>query len=111
MKLTTQLPYFGLLTLLHSTGITSAAQCEVVTTQDSVPSYPVALQEYSYCGGYLNVTAWIQNVNYNKVVQFYYADSQGNVTPLNMISLGWIGMVDGTNNGWEYWAADTPRKL
>ncbi|KAF3912754.1 Glucoamylase [Dactylellina cionopaga] len=109
MKFTTKLRFLGLLTILNtSPSLTASPGCETVTTQGNIPDYPVALQQYSYCGGYLNVSAWIQNVNYNKVVQLYYADAAGRVSPLNAISLGWVRMADGTNNGWEYWAAQTP---
>ncbi|KAK6543641.1 glycoside hydrolase 15 protein [Orbilia ellipsospora] len=110
MKLSSQLRFLGLLTLLNTSPSLSSTsgQCDTVQTQASIPSYPVALQEYSYCGGYLNVSVWIQNLNYNKIVELYYADGSGQVTPLSVISLGWVSMVDGTNNGWEYWAAQTP---
>jgi len=109
MKFTTQLRFLGLVTLLNSSpSLSSTPGCDIVQTQGNIPSYPIALQEYSYCGGYLNISVWVQNVNYNKVVQLYYADGSGKVTPLSIISLGWVAMADNTNNGWEYWAAQTP---
>ncbi|RVD85500.1 uncharacterized protein DFL_003821 [Arthrobotrys flagrans] len=109
MKVSSPLRFLGLLGLLHSAPSFSATtQCEVVGIEGNIPNYPVALQQYSYCGGYLNVSAWVQNVNYNKVVQLYYANAKGEVTPLSVVSLGWIQMADGTDNGWEFWAAQTP---
>ncbi|KAF3916431.1 Glucoamylase [Orbilia brochopaga] len=115
MKLTTQLRFLSVLTLLTGSSpslslpaSTQIGGCDVVTTQGNIPNYPIALQEYSYCGGYLNVSAWVQNVNYNKVIQLYYADATGKVTPLSIISLGWAQMAEGTNNGWEYWTSQTP---
>ncbi|KAF3937920.1 Glucoamylase [Dactylella cylindrospora] len=113
MKFATHFRLLSLLSLnlaVHTVPSSAAVggECDVVTTQDTIPAYPVALQEYSYCGGYLNVTAWVQNVNYNKVIKLYYADALGEVTPLNVISLGWVQMVEQTNYAWELWAAETP---
>ncbi|KAK6341442.1 glycoside hydrolase 15 protein [Orbilia brochopaga] len=118
MKLTTQLRFLSVLALLNGSSLslsspasTQGSSCDVITTQGNIPNYPIALQEYSYCGGYLNVSAWVQNLDYDKVIQLYYADSTGKVTPLSIVSLGWSHMAEGTNNGWEYWTAQTPLYL
>ncbi|KAJ6263083.1 Glucoamylase [Drechslerella dactyloides] len=115
MKFTKQLHFLSLLGLFNgpspSVSLPASVQalgCDIIRTQGNVPGYPIALQEYSYCGGYLNISAWVQNVNYNKAIQLYYANGVGKVTPLTVVSLGWSAMADGTNNGWEHWTAQTP---
>lgn len=60
-----------------------------------------------YCGGTLNVTVYIANLDYDKVVDLYYTNRQGESTPLSVVSLGYESSI-GTNGLWELWGASTP---
>ncbi|GAB7355611.1 hypothetical protein MBLNU459_g6337t2 [Dothideomycetes sp. NU459] len=66
----------------------------------------VALSQYSYCGGSLNVTAYIANLDYDKIVTLYYTNRQNVSTPLAALSLGYLSTISGTN--YELWGADVP---
>ncbi|OZJ02834.1 hypothetical protein BZG36_04351 [Bifiguratus adelaidae] len=85
-----------------------AQSCNLTVVTNTIPSTPVALQSYSYCGGNLNVTVYIQNLCYNKVVNLYYTNGNNVSTPLSVISLGYQEEIPGTNYGWEFWTANAP---
>lgn len=85
----------------------SSQACNVTTLQFTTPSSGhVALQTYSYCGGNLNITSYIHNDDYNKVVTVYYTDAAGDSTPLTSLQLNYQESVG--NTGWEIWSAVTP---
>jgi len=51
------------ITIAAQNPTTIAAQnptCTTVTRASAIPTTPVALQSYSYCGGTLDITAYIQ---------------------------------------------------
>ncbi|KAK6434864.1 hypothetical protein LTR95_008952 [Oleoguttula sp. CCFEE 5521] len=82
--------------------------CQVTTVATTPPATGtgVELSSYSYCGGSLNVSVYIENVNYNKVVSLYYTNAQNQSTPLSVISLGYQNSIANTN--YETWGANTP---
>lgn len=83
--------------------------CQTVTEQSSVPansSTEVALQSYSYCGGSLDLSVYVANLDYDKIVTLYYTNKQNLSTALSSISLSYQSSVSGTN--YELWGADTP---
>ncbi|KAF2769099.1 glucoamylase precursor, partial [Teratosphaeria nubilosa] len=65
----------------------------------------VALRSYSYCGGTFDGTAFIANLDYNKVVTLYYTNRQNESTPLSSLTFAYSGPIAGTN--WELWTAST----
>jgi len=90
-----------------SSSFAQSTPCQTTTVQAAVPtSSNVALRSYSYCGGNLDVSVYIANVNYNKVVTLYYTDSQGVSTPLTSLALGYNSSIPNTN--YEFWSASTP---
>ncbi|KAG9696846.1 glucoamylase precursor, partial [Aureobasidium melanogenum] len=100
-------PLGALLAFCPSSSFAQNTPCQTTTVQASVPNDTnVALHSYSYCGGNLDVSVYIANVNYNKVVTLYYTDSQGVSTPLTSISLGYNSSIPDTN--YEFWSANTP---
>lgn len=100
-------PLGGLLAFCPSSSFAQNTPCQTTTVQASVPtSSNVALNSYSYCGGNLDVSVYIANVNYNKVVTLYYTDSQGVSTPLTSLALGYNSSIANTN--YEFWSANTP---
>ncbi|TKA51591.1 hypothetical protein B0A49_11671 [Cryomyces minteri] len=88
--------------------IAQNSACQTVTALSTAPApgVGVALETYSYCGGTLNVTVYIENVNYNKIVTLYYTNKQNQSTPLSVVQLGYSGDV--ANTKYEIWAASTP---
>ncbi|KEQ62318.1 glucoamylase precursor [Aureobasidium melanogenum CBS 110374] len=103
----TAAPLGALLAFCPSTLVAQNTACQTTTVQASVPNNTnVALHSYSYCGGSLDVSVYIANVNYNKVVTLYYTDSQGVSTPLTSVSLGYNSSIPDTN--YEFWSANTP---
>ncbi|KAG9658439.1 glucoamylase precursor, partial [Aureobasidium melanogenum] len=100
-------PLGALLAFCPSSSSAQNIPCQTTTVQASVPNNTnVALHSYSYCGGNLDVSVYIANVNYNKVVTLYYTDSQGVSTPLTSVSLGYNSSISNTN--YEFWSANTP---
>ncbi|THW21717.1 glucoamylase precursor [Aureobasidium pullulans] len=100
-------PLGGLLAFYPSSSFAQNTPCQTTTVQASTPSDTnVALRSYSYCGGNLDVSVYIANVNYNKVVTLYYTDSQGVSTPLTSVALGYNSSIPDTN--YEFWSANTP---
>nr|OQO21361.1 hypothetical protein B0A51_11978 [Rachicladosporium sp. CCFEE 5018] len=85
-----------------------AQTCQVTAVATTPPATGtgVELSSYSYCGGSLNVSVFIENVNYNKVVSLYYTNAQNQSTPLSVISLGYQNSIADTN--YETWGANTP---
>ncbi|KAK5161403.1 hypothetical protein LTS14_001199 [Recurvomyces mirabilis] len=83
--------------------------CQTTTLTSSVPTNgtEVALGSYSYCGGTLNATAYIANLDYNKVVSLYYTNAQGQSTPLSVVTFGYSSSI-GTDGSWELWTTSTP---
>ena len=81
--------------------------CETITVTPNVPSTGdnVALGTYSYCGGTLNASAYIANLCYNKIVELYYTNAQGQSTPLSVISFGYDHGISNTN--YEIWSTST----
>lgn len=53
------------------------------------------------CGGVLNATAYIANLDYDKIVSLYYTNAQNESTPLSVVDFGYSSDV-GVNN-FEYW--------
>ena len=73
--------------------------CQTTTLLTSPPSNgtELALASYSYCGGTFNGTAYIANLDYNKVVSLYYTNAQGQSTPLSVVNFGYSsGVGDGS---------------
>lgn len=92
------------LTLLSSV---SAQTCQTTTLQPTTPTTGnVVLKSFSYCGGTLNTSVYINNLAYNKKVTLYYTDRQGKSTPLSSVGLGYNNGIDGTN--YELWGSSTP---
>ena len=91
--------------LMPSIGETQS--CQTTTVQSTLPAINtnVALQSYSYCGGYLNVTAYVANLDYDKVVTLYYTNRQNVSTALSVIGLGYNSSVE---DEFEIWGAYTP---
>ncbi|KAK0969984.1 hypothetical protein LTS01_015969 [Friedmanniomyces endolithicus] len=90
-------------------GFVSGQACQTTTLTSSVPtnsSTKLALASYSYCGGTLNATAYIANVDYNKIVSLYYTNAQGQSTPLSVVNLGYASGIG--NGSWELWSTSTP---
>ncbi|KAB8556618.1 hypothetical protein FH972_025655 [Carpinus fangiana] len=83
-----------------------ASPCSTKTLAHAVPGVGTGVQlaSYSYCSGTLNATAFVENTNYNKIVRLYYTNSNGVVTPLSILQLGYAGDVPGAS-GWENWIA------
>lgn len=49
---------------------------------------------------------YIANLCYNKAVNLYYTNRQGESTPLSVVSLGYVNSIANTN--YETWGANTP---
>ncbi|KAK3651509.1 hypothetical protein LTR56_005651 [Elasticomyces elasticus] len=100
----TSLPYG-----LAFAGTALGQACQTTTLTSSVPTEgsELALATYSYCGGTLNATAYIANVNYNKQVNLYYTNAQGQSTPLSVVELGYTSSI-GDDGTWELWGTTTP---
>jgi len=82
--------------------------CQTTTFSSSAPTdgTELALATYSYCGGVLNSTAYIANVNYNKVVSLYYTNAQNISTPLSVVTFGYTSSIG--DGSWELWSTSTP---
>ncbi|KAK4541511.1 hypothetical protein LTR36_007957 [Oleoguttula mirabilis] len=82
--------------------------CQTTTLRSSVPTNAteLALQSYSYCGGTLNASAYIANVDYDKTVSLYYTNAQGQSTPLSVVNFGYSSSIG--NGSWELWTTSTP---
>ncbi|KAK4986607.1 hypothetical protein LTR50_005217 [Elasticomyces elasticus] len=93
---------------LFLTDAVLAQTCKTETLQSTIPTdgSEVALNTYSYCGGSFNVTVYIANLCYNKIVRLYHTNAQNQSTPLSVASLNWIKEIDGTNYAWELWGAN-----
>ncbi|QDS68606.1 hypothetical protein FKW77_001152 [Venturia effusa] len=91
--------------------VCSSAQhnCTPSVTSTAVPAdgTGVRLQQFSYCGGVLDVTAYIEDVNYDKSVAIFYTDGSNKSTPLSVIALAYVSAVTG-NDKWQLWSAKTP---
>jgi len=94
--------------LFASVFATATAQtCNTTTLQSTVPvTGNVVLKSFSYCSGYLNATAYVANLDYNKVVTLYYSDVQGQSTPLSTADFNYVSSVDGSN--YELWTTSAP---
>ncbi|TID22653.1 MICOS complex subunit [Venturia nashicola] len=79
----------------------------ITSTAPPADGSGVQLHLFSYCRGDLNVTAYIEDVNYDKVVTVYYTDRYNKSTPVNSIALDYISAVTG-NEKWQIWSAKTP---
>ena len=90
------------------TTTTNAAACKTTTLRSSPPDNGthVALMSFSYCGGVLNLTSYIENDDYDKVVTLYYTNSAGQSTPLSSTTLNYESSIAGTN--FELWGSTTP---
>ena len=84
--------------------------CQTTTLLTAPPTTngtKIALGSYSYCAGVFNATAFVGNVDYNKVVSLYYLDGSGASTPLSVVTFGYTnGIGDGST--WELWSTSTP---
>ncbi|KAF2157282.1 glycoside hydrolase family 15 protein [Myriangium duriaei CBS 260.36] len=85
----------------------SAQQCQPNVVNPTLPTngQEVVLQSYSYCGGFLNATVYIANLDYDKLVTLYYTTRQNVSTPLSALSLGYISSIPNTT--YEYWGSAT----
>lgn len=94
--------------ILAFASTTLGQACVTTTVQSSVPTNgtELALQSYSYCGGTLNASAYIANVDYDKVVSLYYTNAQGLSTPLSVVDFGYSSGIG--NGSWELWTTSTP---
>ncbi|CAK3951477.1 carbohydrate-binding module family 21, glycoside hydrolase family 15 [Lecanosticta acicola] len=82
--------------------------CNTTTLQNDVPASGgpnVTLKSFSYCGGTLNTSAYIANLDYDKAVTIYYTNAQGKSTPLSSVGLGYDSSVA---NNYELWTSSTP---
>jgi len=104
----TKAAFVALSSTLFTYYTASAQSCDTTTVTDDVPSdgTNVALQSYSYCGGYLSTTAYIANLDYDKIVTLYYTNGQNLSTPLSSVALGYNSSIANTN--YELWGADVP---
>lgn len=77
--------------------------CETNTLQSTVPGdgTEIALGNYSYCGGTFNASAYVANVNFNKVVTLFYTNRQNESTPLSSLTFGYSSSIE--NGDWELW--------
>ncbi|KAI8876733.1 glycoside hydrolase family 15 protein [Backusella circina FSU 941] len=76
--------------------------CIVFAMADTVPTTQVKLQSYTYSGGVLSGTIYVQNIDYTKVVTVIYSDGSGNWNNNgNTISASYSSSISGTN--YEYW--------
>ncbi|KAH9826392.1 glycoside hydrolase family 15 protein [Teratosphaeria destructans] len=84
--------------------------CDTTTLRSTPPTddsgTQVALGSYSYCGGTFDGTAYVANLDYNKVVTLYYTNRQNESTPLSSLTFAYSGAIAGTN--WERWTTSTP---
>ncbi|KAK5112720.1 hypothetical protein LTR62_003818 [Meristemomyces frigidus] len=89
-------------------GTALSQACQTTTLTSSVPSngMELALASYWYCGGTLNATAYIANLDYNKVVSLYYTNAQGQSTPLSVVTFGYSSSIG--NGDFELWTTSTP---
>lgn len=87
------------------TNLAYAQTCNITSLQPDVPAPNgpnVTLKSFSYCGGNLNVSAYVSNLDYNKVVTLYYKNAQGQSTPLSSVALGYDSSVA---NNYELWTS------
>ncbi|KAI9727539.1 MAG: glycoside hydrolase 15 protein [Chrysothrix sp. TS-e1954] len=98
-----------LLTSLWAIFGTLGQACDNVTLVTDVPTdgTNLALQSYSYCSGTLNVTSYIKNLDYDKIVTLYYTNADNISTPLSAVQLAYEQDVVDVD-GWEYWGSSTP---
>lgn len=82
--------------------------CQTTTLRSSVPTNgsELALQSFSYCGGTLNASAYIANLDYDKTVSLYYTNAQDVSTPLSVVQFGYSSSIG--NGSWELWTTSTP---
>lgn len=100
-------PLGGLLAFYPSQSLAQNSTCQTMTLQNSIPSDSnVALQSFSYCGGVLDVSVYIANVNYNKAVTLWYTNRQNISTPLASVALSYNSSIE--NSNFEFWGASTP---
>lgn len=86
---------------LGLTGIASSTSCDIFTVAGNAPSNAeLALKSYSYCGGYLYASAYIKNLDYDKLVTLYWNNKYHQSTPLNSGQLGYASSID---DNWEIW--------
>lgn len=93
-----------LLALIATASTAVANSCHTFTIADSPPdNNALALNSYSYCGGYLSASAFIKNLDYNKIVTLYWTDSYNKSTPLNEATMDYVKFVDDSQS-WELWS-------
>ncbi|KAF2726312.1 glycoside hydrolase family 15 protein [Polychaeton citri CBS 116435] len=82
-----------------------AQDCVVQNLRTSPPpaGTNVSVKAYSYCGGVFNISAYVANLCYNKVVTVYYTNKQNVSTPLTTLSLGY--QADAVPGQIELWGA------
>ncbi|KAK5130281.1 hypothetical protein LTR08_002241 [Meristemomyces frigidus] len=97
-----------LISALALAGTAFGQACQTTTLQTSLPSNgsEVVLRSYSYCGGIFNGSAYIANLDYNKVVSLAYTNAQGQSTPLSVVNFGYASGV-GNGSQWEVWNTST----
>ncbi|EMC92356.1 glycoside hydrolase family 15 protein [Baudoinia panamericana UAMH 10762] len=92
-------------TTFAATTLGQACQTTTLTSSAPTDGSELALQSYSYCGGTLNATVYIANLDYNKVVSLYYTNAQGLSTPLSVVTFGYSSSIA---NNFELWTTSTP---
>ncbi|KAI9692125.1 MAG: glycoside hydrolase 15 protein [Bathelium mastoideum] len=99
-------PFSAILLSLASACVAQNA-CQTSTVATSVPpnDTQLALQSYSYCGGSLDVVAYIANLDYNKAVTLFYTNGANESTPLASQALSYISAAPGAS-GWELWGSN-----
>ncbi|KAF7192874.1 Glucoamylase [Pseudocercospora fuligena] len=86
---------------------TFAQSCNTTVLQVDTPSEGnVVFKSFSYCGGILSTSAYINNLAYNKLVNLYFTNRQNQSTPLTSIGLSYNNSIDGTS--YELWGSSTP---
>ncbi|KAI9670683.1 MAG: glycoside hydrolase 15 protein [Alyxoria varia] len=67
----------------------STPSCKTYTLAKGPPDTGrgVALHTYSFCGGTLNISAYVENTNYNKLVTLFYLNALSKSTPRTCLPL------------------------
>lgn len=80
-------------------------ECHPVITKPEVDDdiKGIQLHSYSYCGGILNATAFVQNTSYRKEITLYFSNRLNITNPLTTLALRYHSDVPDTK--YEYWNA------
>jgi len=67
----------------------------------------VGLKNFSICDGNLSATAYVANLDYDKVVTLYYTNYQDQDTRLGGMELSYESSI-GSDGYWQYWSVNGP---